>query len=182
MSDNRLDYLKRWMPKPALTAAAQGARLVNTMWRPTRDPLNFYPQELRDRLASFSITNQIGERALNGLLAYAQWFSLPGGTVLEREGENDQAVFLVVAGCLAVYAHDEEGNDRFVANVPAGETVGEMSVIAGDAHAAKLIAVRDTELLRVGKREFEALIARHPRLSLNLMRLLVRRLRHATRR
>ena len=183
MSDNRLDLFKRWMPKPAASAAAQGARLMNTMLRAGgADALSHYPQELRERLASFPITHEIGERALNALLAHAQWFSLPGGAVLTREGDNDQAVFIVVAGSLGVFTNDEDGNDHFVANVPAGETVGEMSVIAGDAHAAKLVALRDSELLRIGKRQFEALIARHPRLSLNLMRLLVRRLRQTTRR
>lgn len=181
MSDSRLDIFKRWIPKPA-SAAAQGARLMTTMLRPGGDALSHYPRELRERLASFPITREIGDRALNALLTHAQWFSLPGGTVLAREGDNDQAVFIVVAGSLGVFTNDEDGNDHFVANVPAGETVGEMSVIAGDAHSAKLIALRDSELLRIGKPQFEALIARHPRLSLNLMRLLVRRLRQTTRR
>ena len=37
-----------------------------------------------------------------------------------------------------------------VAHVPAGETVGEMSLIAGSSHhAAQLVALRDTELLRI---------------------------------
>jgi NTE family protein len=182
MKDNRLDIFKRWIPKPA-SAAAQGARLMNSMLRPgAAEALSHYPHELRARLASFPITHEIGDRALNALLTHAQWFSLPGGTVLAREGDNDQAVFIVVAGSLGVYTNDEDGNDHFVANVPAGETVGEMSVIAGDAHAAKLVALRDSELLRIGKPQFEALIARHPRFSLNLMRLLVRRLRQTTRR
>ena len=119
---------------------------------------------------------------MGALLLNAQWFSLPGGTVLAREGDNDQAVFIVVAGCLGVYTSDDQGHDHFVARVPAGETVGEMSVIAGDSHAAKLMALRDSELLRIGKVEFERLIVRHPRLSLNLMRLLVHRLRQTTRR
>lgn len=182
MRDSRFDYFRRWFPKPAIAAASEGATRLMNRWRPGADPLNFYPAELRERLASFPITREIGDRALNALLAHAQWFSLPGGVVLTREGDNDQAVFIVVAGGLGVFTQDDLGDDHFVANVPAGETVGEMSVIAGDAHAAKLVALRDSELLRIGKEEFERLIARHPRLSLNLMRLLVRRLRNTTRR
>jgi len=174
MTDRRFDYFKRWMPRPAVGLIG---------WRPVaEDTLSFYPRELRGRLASFPITNEIGHRALNALLAHAQWFSLPGGTVLERDGENDQAVFIVVAGCLGIFATDENGDDHHVANAPAGETVGEMSAIAADAHAAKLVALRDSELLRIGKPDFERLLARHPRLSFNLMRLLVQRLRQTTRR
>ena len=182
MRDNGFDAIKRWIPKPAFDAAAEGASRLIGRWRPTQDPSSFYPTELRERLASFPITRDIGDDALNALLANAQWFSLPGGTVLTREGDNDQAVFIVVAGGLGVYTQDDLGEDHFVAHAPAGETVGEMSVIAGDAHAAKLVALRDSELLRIGKTEFEHLIQCHPQLSLNLMRLLVRRLRNTTRR
>ncbi len=182
MRDNRFDYLRRWFPKPGIAAATEGASRLINRWRPETATPSFYPAELRERLASFPITHEIGDRALDALLQNAQWFSLPGGAVLTREGEHDQAVFVVVAGGLGVFTQDDQGEDHFVANVPAGETVGEMSVIAGDAHAAKLVALRDSELLRIGKAEFERLLARHPRLSMNLMRLLVRRLRNTTKR
>ena len=170
-------YLTTW------TRGAQERRArVLSLLRGTNTGASAYPPELQLRLGDFPLLREIGAKALNALLDAAEWFSLPGGTVLERDGENDEAVFLVVAGCLGVYATDDAGNDHFVANVPAGETVGEMSVISGEAHSAKLVALRDSELLRIGKLAFQRLIARHPRLSLNLMQLLVQRLRQTTRR
>ena len=57
-----------------------------------------------------------------------------------------------------------------------------MSLIAGEPHSAQLVALRDTELLRISRDGFEALIARHPRVMLNLMRMLVRRLHDTTQR
>jgi hypothetical protein len=119
MRDYGLDYLKRWIPKPAITAAASGASRLMHGWRPGADPLGFYPNGLRQRLASFPITHEIGDRALNALLANAQWFSLPGGTLLAREGDNDQAVFIVVTGGLGVFTEDDSGEDHFVANLRA---------------------------------------------------------------
>ncbi len=119
---------------------------------------------------------------LHRLLSEANWFGLPGGVLLDRDGENDQALFLVVTGSLGVFVDDEQGGRRLVAHIPAGETVGEMSLISGDPHSAQLIALRDTELLRVSASAFDALIARHPRIMLNLMRVLVRRLHDTTRR
>src|SRR5438874_9742820 len=69
-----------------------------------------------------------------------------------------------------------------VAHIPAGETVGEMSLIAGSSHhSAQLVALRDTELLRISPDGFEALIARHPRVMMNLMQMLVKRLKDANR-
>lgn len=69
-----------------------------------------------------------------------------------------------------------------VAHVPAGETVGEMSLIVRNRqHTAQIVALRDTELLRISPQGFETLIARHPRVMMNLMQVLVKRLTAVTR-
>jgi NTE family protein len=141
-----------------------------------------YPESLRERLSKFPLLAEIGDAALKRLLSEANWFGLPGGMLLKRDGENDQALFLVVTGALGVFVDDEKGKRRLVAHVPAGETVGEMSLISGDAHSAQLVALRDTELLRISRDGFNSLIARHPRVMLNLMRIVVRRLQQTTHR
>lgn len=141
-----------------------------------------FPEELRARLRAFPLLENVGESAFRALLAEANWFALPGGTLLDREGENDSALFLVVTGSLGVFVEDGNGGRRLVTHVPAGETVGEMSLIAGSAgHSAQIVALRDTELLRISPAGFEALIARHPRVMMNITRFLVRRLQSATR-
>src|ERR1700754_4887911 len=141
-----------------------------------------YPEELQERLKSFALLENVGDTALRNLLSEANWFALPGGTLLERDGENNAALFLVVTGSLGVFVENEQGERQMVAHVPAGETVGEMSLIAGSSgHSAQLVALRDTELLRISPDGFEALIGRHPRVMMNLMQMLVRRLKDATR-
>lgn len=180
MGEGRFSYFSHWR-QPARGVAAKGAELIGRLRPPAEQKLHI-PAEMRDRIAHFPITSEIGPRALNALLEHADWFSQPGGAVLARDGENDQAVFIVVTGCLGVFTLDETGADHFVAQIPAGETVGEMSVITGDPHSAKIVALRDSDLLRISKSNFERLLARHPRLSLNLMRIIIRRLRHSTKR
>src|ERR1700760_1056385 len=141
-----------------------------------------YPEELLERLKSFALLDNVGDVALKNLLSEANWFALPGGTLLERDGENNAALFLVVTGSLGVFISDAAGQRQLIAHVPAGETVGEMSLIApSNSHSAQLVALRDTELLRITPDGFESLIARHPRVMMNLMQMLVRRLKDATR-
>ena len=141
-----------------------------------------YPEELHERLKSFALLENVGDAALRNLLSEANWFALPGGTLLERDGENRAALFLVVTGSLGVFVCDEQGQRHMVALIPAGETVGEMSLIAGSSnHSAQLVALRDTELLRISPDGFEALIGRHPRVMMNLMQMLVKRLKDANR-
>ena len=137
---------------------------------------NLYPPSLRERLVSFPLLAGISEAAMRRLLAQAVWFGLPGGVRLMREGENESALFLVVTGCLGVFTEDEAGERRLVAHVPAGETVGEISLLTGGEHTAELVALRDTELLRISAEGFEALAGRHPRVMFQVMRALVQRM------
>ena len=142
-----------------------------------------YPESLRERLRGFPLLADVGDAALRRLLSEANWFGLPGGMLLRRDGENDRALFLVVTGSLGVFVDDEKGSKRLVAHIPAGETVGEMSLISGeDSHSAQLVALRDTELLRISPEGFESLITRHPLVMMNLMRVLVKRLQETTQR
>ena len=142
-----------------------------------------YPESLRERLRGFPLLADVGEAALRRLLSEANWFGLPGGMLLKRDGENDRALFLVVTGSLGVFVEDEKLGKRLVAHIPAGETVGEMSLISGEeSHSAQLVALRDTELLRISPDGFESLVARHPLVMMNLMRVLVKRLQETTQR
>ncbi|HEX5278729.1 MAG TPA: patatin-like phospholipase family protein [Micropepsaceae bacterium] len=140
-----------------------------------------FPPALLERLKSFRILEQVGDQALRRLLASSEWFGLPGGTHLARDGDNDRAVFLVVTGSLGVFVESGNGGKRQVATIPAGETVGEMSLLTGESHSALLVALRDTELLRIGAKAFDGLITRHPRVMFNLLKIVVRRLRETTR-
>ena len=134
-----------------------------------------YPDSLRQYLGAFPLLSEVGDAAMKRLLAEANWYGLPGGTLLKRDGENEAALFLVVTGCLGVFV---EG--RMAAQIPPGETVGEMSLLSDEARTAQIVALRDSELLRISPKGFESLIARHPRVMLNMMRVLVRRLHDTT--
>src|SRR5262249_49976681 len=136
----------------------------------------------RARLRNFPLLQDLGDPGIRRVLSEANWFGLPGGMELKRDGDNAQALFLVVTGSLGVFVEDHEHKKkRLVAHVGAGETVGEMSLMSGEKeHSAELVALRDTELLRISPQGFESLITRHPRVMLNLMRVLVKRLQATT--
>jgi NTE family protein len=140
-----------------------------------------YPASLREHLAGFALLEGLGDLAVRKLIADGVWFGLPGGATLKRDGDNETALFLVVSGCLGVFIDDERHGRRQVAQVRAGETVGEVSLLTGDEHSAQLVALRDSELLRISPQAFEAMVSRHPRVALNMMRMMVRRLRDTSR-
>ncbi len=142
--------------------------------------LGEHPRYLIERLSTFPLLSGVSESVLRRLVADSAWFGLPGGTHLKRDGDNDAALFLVVTGSLGVVIPGEAGERRVIAEVGPGETVGEISLLTGDDHSAELVALRDTEILRVGPDEFAALAARHPKVILDMMRVMARRLHETT--
>lgn len=135
---------------------------------------------LRTRLSRLPLFQGIDRDGLAAIEAELEWFSLPGGWTLFEEGDQANALYVVTYGCLGARVQGDDGRGRLVSTIPAGETVGEMALISGDPRSATVVALRDTELLRLAKPVFERLIERHPKAMLQLMRLLVRRLRLST--
>jgi NTE family protein len=134
----------------------------------------------RRQLSSVPLLSALDESALSAFEAELDSLSLPGGGILFREGEVGTALYIVTAGSLGVLVRGEDGHDVLVARVQAGETVGEMALLDGGLRSASVVALRDTELLRLERHSYEMLVEQHPRSILPLVSLLVRRLRIAT--
>jgi NTE family protein len=132
------------------------------------------------RLSGVPLFGALDPSSLAALDAELDRLVLPGGATLFREGEDADALYVVLAGCLGVTIRTGRGDAVLVARVHAGETIGEMALLDGGVRSATAIALRDTELLRLGKAEFERLAGRHPRSMLALVSLLARRLRETT--
>lgn len=67
------------------------------------------------------------------------------GTVLIREGESIDAMYIVIDGRLEVVL----GNDTRVATLGAGEIVGEMSLIEKRPPSASVVAVEESRVLAI---------------------------------
>jgi NTE family protein len=131
---------------------------------------------LRD-LVFFS---ELGEVARAQIEPEFEWFGLPAGAILFRQGDPGDALYIVVYGCLSVVVRTTDGAERTVGEIYRDETVGEMAVISGEPRSATVVACRDTELLRLDRRSYEGLIEQNPKLMLRLTKLLVRRLNRLT--
>src|SRR5215468_7819954 len=132
------------------------------------------------RLAALPLFRGLDEAALVAIAAELEWVELPGGTVLFREGDPAESLYVVTAGSLEVLLKGAEG-DRPVAQIGVGETVGEMGLIAGAPRSATVAALRDSELVRLDRPAYDKLIAAHPGAMLQLVLLLVGRLHRTTR-
>jgi NTE family protein len=110
----------------------------------------------------------------------ASWFSLPGGMVLFEAGERSGQIFLVHAGKLGAF-RKEEGLDRqFVGVIRPGEPAGEMAMIGGTAHTARVVALRDSEILSLSADQFFEAADSDPHVMIEIARLMLNRARFAS--
>ena len=101
---------------------------------------------------------------------------LRAGENLFEVGDTGDAIYVVNTGSLGVYYPGPSGYPQLSAVIKPGETVGEMAVISGEPRSATVTAIRDCNLIKLTKVEFDRLVHSKPVIMNELNRLLVHRL------
>ena len=99
-----------------------------------------------------------------------------GDTILS-EGEDGDTAFLIIAGSVEV-SIGQGSNAKSVGTLNAGEVFGEMSLIDPGPRSATVKAASNTECFVTTYDEFIASAQANPERAVELMKTLVRRLRH----
>ena len=108
--------------------------------------------------------------------------ALYGGEVLLRQGDCTDSLFIVMSGRLRVATTTAEGLEVPLAELGAGETVGEMALLSGEPRSANVYAIRDSQLAKLSKSSVERLLEKHPKAMLRLLTgRLVARVRNMSR-
>lgn len=116
---------------------------------------------------------------LEAMKPQLDWVRLSSGNTLFQQGEQEDALYFVVAGRLRAIVRDGAGNERAIGDIRRGETLGEMALLTGEPRSAKVRAVRDTLLVRLSRESYEKVIRIYPLVSLHVARFIVERIRRA---
>jgi EmrB/QacA subfamily drug resistance transporter len=145
-------------PEPARTepGAALGpphALAVPVAREPNADVRDATPMELLARVPMFA---GVPEERLRELAGRGETVSVTAGHDLFRAGEAADSLYVVRYGRLDVVV---DGGREVVARVVGrGAVLGELGLITGSPRSASVRARRDSELLRVGRDDFVALL------------------------
>jgi CRP/FNR family cyclic AMP-dependent transcriptional regulator len=100
----------------------------------------------------------------------------PGQIVFEY-GDPGHALFIVRLGEVEIYIKNNQG-DKIVLEVSRpGDVFGEISLLDGGPRTASVVALLETELLRVDREHFEDYVRLYTPAALNLLSAAARRLR-----
>jgi CRP/FNR family transcriptional regulator, cyclic AMP receptor protein len=101
----------------------------------------------------------------------------PAGSVIVKEGEPGDALYLITRGLVEVKKREPSiGVDLTVAKMGEGECFGEMSLLSGKPRSATIIASEPTEVYKLPKKEFDAVLAGNPSISLAMNRIFAARI------
>ena len=115
---------------------------------------------------------------MNGSLYGRFGRTFPAGTVLFREGEAGDEMYVLQAGRVQLTRHIEN-EDKILAVLPPGEFFGEMAVINRRPRSATATALDDVSALVIDGRTFEAMIRGSTEVAVRLIKKLSGRLEQA---
>ena len=123
-----------------------------------------------------NIFNLLDPQVRATILSATERLRVRAGEHLFEAGDIGDAIFVVISGSLGVYFPGPSGYPQLSAVIKPGETVGEMAVISGEPRSATVTAIRDCELVKLTRVEFDRLVKSKPVIMNELNRLLVHRL------
>jgi CRP-like cAMP-binding protein len=97
--------------------------------------------------------------------------------VLFLADDPGHSCYRVEVGLLKVTMVSRSGVERILSFIGRGEIVGELAILNGLPRSAAVVAVRNTELSRLTRAEFDAFADRNPEVYKSLITLLTQRLR-----
>ena len=117
---------------------------------------------------------------LNDIEAQGDWQVIRRGAVLFHQGDEGDALYVVLSGRLEIRVENGSG-DRVLGYARRGDVVGEMSVLTGDPRSGTAVAVRNSVLVRFTSEAFQYLCERYPQILLFVSKVVIQRSRSAYR-
>jgi lysophospholipid hydrolase len=106
-----------------------------------------------------------------------EWVQVNAGQVIYHQGDDSDAIYIVLNGRLRLVVNNEESAMKVVGEYGQGESVGELEVMTESARPATLHAIRDTELAKFPKTLFNSLAQEHPGITIKISKIIASRMR-----
>jgi CRP/FNR family cyclic AMP-dependent transcriptional regulator len=132
--------------------------------------------------ATADFLSRIDPDAAAELTALGRRRAFARGVPLFLEGDDAHDVFVLVAGHVKIVLTSAAGREVVLAVMGAGDLLGELSAIDGEPRSAAAVALDPVTVSVIRLDDFRAFLDRTPGVSAELLRVVVGRLRGASRR
>ena len=130
-----------------------------------------------ERVALFSNLNQ---QQIEELEAIAQPRNIPRNTVVISEGEQSDALYILLSGRAYAVRNDESGRQFVINRFGPNDYFGEMSFFDGQSRCATVVTKEPCRILVIPRQAFLDFTEKDPQILINVTQVLLEKLRKAT--
>jgi CRP-like cAMP-binding protein len=111
----------------------------------------------------------LDEGDLRTLAARSHRRHYKAGEYIFRFGDPGESMMEILIGMVRIARPAAKGKEVILADLPAGEIIGEMAVLDGKPRSADGVALTNVDLLVLDRREFLPFLEQHPKVCLKLL-------------
>jgi CRP/FNR family transcriptional regulator, cyclic AMP receptor protein len=130
-------------------------------------------------IRSVPIFSDLSESELNKIVDIGLSRKYHKNAIVFLEEETGAILFVIASGKVKVVRTDDDGKEVILSILGEGDFFGEMALLDGLPRSATVVAIDDSELFIIHRKEFIQLIEKSPQVGTSLLRELTRRLRKA---
>lgn len=136
-------------------------------------------KEILKSIQHIPLFTKLNKEALWKLANLTQLKTFAKGEILMREGETPSGCFIILTGEVEVISKFETANEKIIARLGKNEILGEMAIIDPAPRVATVRAATALECIKIAQWEFLAQLQAYPQIAVELLPVLVKRLRKA---
>jgi CRP-like cAMP-binding protein/rhodanese-related sulfurtransferase len=122
-------------------------------------------ESIENILSKSHIFRDLPKDALEAICRAVQEKEVPRGTVIFREGDPGDSLYVLRSGRVRVFRKDEQGMQIDLSVQGPGESFGEMALLTGEPRSADVETLENSELLVIPREDFERILRDYPAIS-----------------
>ena len=131
----------------------------------------------RHSLEQHLLLRHLEPEARRRIVGYARTRRYTAGETIFVKGSAGTGMMTVLTGQVRISVPSEQGQDAIFNLVPPGEIFGEIALLDGGERTADAVAIENSELMVIERRDFVPLLQQHPQMAMKVIEILCSRLR-----
>ena len=127
-----------------------------------------------------AVLGRLSDAALVRILPFLTKRDFAAGDVIFERGEEGRSMLMVVSGVVKIRSYSLDGRELILNQMVRGEVFGELALLDGEPRSGDAVAVEDTQVLVLDRRDFLPFLAESGDVAADVIRLLCRRIRDTT--
>ena len=111
------------------------------------------------------VFRDLPKEALNAITRAVQDLVVPQHTIIHRQGDPGDSLYIISSGRVRIFGRDEKGAEIDLSIQGPGDTFGEMALLMGEPMSADIEVLEETRLMILPKDRFDRILRDFPDIS-----------------